>query len=258
MIRTILMRLFKLLRMMGMMETIRFSYQWVSRNEFISFKLSGIGSLVWCRQSSSDIHVLWQVFGMKQYAPALINAPRNIVDAGANVGYSSLYFAMTNPDAIILAIEPEPANCDLFRRNCRELPNITLLEAALWPKNEALRIQSMDAESWSFRTVPPAIKEIDSSTQISAVTMEDVIAYFPNNKIDFLKLDIEGSERYLIETEPEEWLERVSSISVECHDMIYPGTTERVIEVLTLNRFVLVLKTEEFLLFNKSRTDDLS
>ncbi len=251
MIQTNLLRLFKLLRVMGMVQTAHFIYQWLNRREFIAFNLSNIRSTVWCRRSSSDIHVLWQIFGSKQYAPAMSSLPGNIVDAGANVGYSSLFFATVNPEATILAIEPEPANCELFRRNCREFPNITLLEAALWTKNEMLGIHSMEAESWAFRTVPPAIKGTDSSKQIPAVTMEDVIACFPNREIDYLKLDIEGSEKYLFETQPEKWLTNVSTISVECHDSIFPGITEKVVEVLTRNRFKLGLKTDEFLLFSK-------
>lgn len=241
-------RLRKLQTMLGARQTISFSHQWLSKREVISFKLPGMESTVYCRRESSDVHVLWQVFGIRQYAFQLPFIPATIVDAGANVGYASLFFAMVYPQAQILAVEPESNNCRIAKRNCLAFPQVTIIESALWPSNEALQFTSDHAESWSYQ-VEPFDGYGQQMKAITPTTMSQIISYFPQNEIDLLKLDIEGAERALFETEPERWLDNVKSLSVECHDQIYPGTTDHILDVMHQCGFYLELRTEELLLF---------
>ena len=53
-----------------------------------------------------------------------------IVDAGANIGASVVYFAGNFPKCRIVAVEPERNNCDVLRTNCRGL-NFELLEGGI-------------------------------------------------------------------------------------------------------------------------------
>src|SRR5205823_6224497 len=67
-----------------------------------------------------------------QYERLLADGRRPlIVDAGANIGAASLWFARMFPDAIIAAVEPEPGNAAVLRRNIEGRPNIRLFEAAI-------------------------------------------------------------------------------------------------------------------------------
>jgi hypothetical protein len=75
------------------------------------------------RPADSDLFILSQIFGWKEYNIDSDRLARLrkvasdwqatgieplIIDAGANVGYSSLYFAGLFPGACVLAIEPAP------------------------------------------------------------------------------------------------------------------------------------------------------
>jgi FkbM family methyltransferase len=55
-----------------------------------------------------------------------------IIDAGANIGLSALFFANKYPDAKIFAIEPEETNYKLLELNTKPYNNVCLIKAALW------------------------------------------------------------------------------------------------------------------------------
>lgn len=65
------------------------------------------------RVPSSDIGIYRQVFLREEYKFAAEIEPEVIVDAGANIGLASIYFANKYPHARIVAIEPEASNFEL-------------------------------------------------------------------------------------------------------------------------------------------------
>src|SRR5262249_38026614 len=61
-----------------------------------------------------------------------------IVDAGAHIGISTVFFALMFPTALVIAIEPEGSNFDLLSKNTQGL-NIRCIQAAL--SSEAKRVR---------------------------------------------------------------------------------------------------------------------
>ncbi len=57
------------------------------------------------RPHSSDLYTFNQVFILDQYNIKLPFLPKTIIDAGANIGLSSAYFAHRFPQSQIVAIE---------------------------------------------------------------------------------------------------------------------------------------------------------
>src|SRR5579883_1485462 len=84
----------------------------------VSAPLKATGSRCWFRHRSSDLACLQKVLFKQEYRLPFDLAPRVIVDAGANIGAASLYFATRFPEATILALEPEQSNFQLLRKNC--------------------------------------------------------------------------------------------------------------------------------------------
>ena len=66
--------------------------------------------------------------------------PPVIIDAGANVGLSAVFYANRFPNARIIAIEPEPSNYEMLKRNVVPYSNVTPVQAALWKENGPLRL----------------------------------------------------------------------------------------------------------------------
>jgi FkbM family methyltransferase len=214
-------------RTLGLYQTWRYVLRRLRGAQVAALRIQGISTPVFIRVSSSDPYVLWQVLEDRHFEVALRYSPELIIDGGANIGLVSLYFANRYPDAKIIAIEPDPENCALFRRNCSAYPNIELVQGALWPSNADLVIENPNDLSYEFRVV-----EAPSSTSRSfrGVTMEDVLANSGKQRIDLLKLDIEGSEAQLFSFDHNNWLSRVDNMMIEIHGELCRNTVLSAVE----------------------------
>src|SRR5215471_7071905 len=108
------------------------------------------GHEVFLRPGTTDQNVYEQVLLEKEYDIDL-GSPSFIVDAGAHIGLTSIFFASKYPGATVVAIEPEPSNFALLVQNVRHYPYIKPVHAGLWSKRGHLRIQNQDVSTWSFR-----------------------------------------------------------------------------------------------------------
>lgn len=208
-------------REIGVNGAIAILRQRKQQMEVFELPVRGIETSVFCRSNGSDFSALRQIFGRREVAVPFKQSPRFIVDAGANVGYASLLWANTWPGAMIVAIEPDVCNCDMFQRNCSKYPNIRLIRGALWHRSAALAITNPDAEPWAFQIGESQVG--DSSKSVRAFTLAEIMTEFGVDRINLLKLDIEGSELELFSSGAEEWLRHVDCLMVELHDRIRPG-----------------------------------
>lgn len=173
------------------------------------------------------------VLVQEQYRPrtAALEDVRFIVDAGAHVGLASLYFANTYPAATVLSIEPNEGNFALLRENTIQYSRIRPLRAALWYRASALEISNPAALSWAYR-----VEESDHG-DIPAVTIPQLIAQSGHNRIDILKLDIEGAEKELFDHHASEWLPMVRCLAIELHDRFRPGDASAVFGATASSKF---------------------
>ena len=118
-----------------------------SSSEILKLKIRGIRTRVFCRPEGSDFMVLRQAIGEKECDFPFVKPPGLIIDAGANVGYTTLFYANRWPGVRILAVEPEVHNCRLLRMNCSDYSNVTIIEGAVWQRtNPAANYQPECAE----------------------------------------------------------------------------------------------------------------
>ncbi len=175
------------------------------------------------RTSGSDILVFQQIFLHQSYNDALRvyeeffkHKPLRIVDAGANIGLASLYFATLCPQSKILAIEPDEENATSARRNFSQnnVSSITLRRAALWPNSSHLTVLNdfRDGANWSLRV------EESSEGGISAITPPQAVDYF-DGVVDLFKIDIEGAEAQIFKEHGDlSWLKAVKVVAIEIHE----------------------------------------
>ena len=178
--------------------------------------------------------------------PSFINQPKVIVDAGANIGLSAIFFANKFPNAKIIALEPEPKNIEQFKLNTQNYPNIKLVEAALWKTSGWIEIVDKGLGEAGFM-----VKEVPekSSKSIKSISLDKLIQEFDIQVIDFLKIDIEGSEKEVFEN-ANLWLKNVKSFSVELHDHMKQACSKSVFKAVTQHNFQFDQKGENLLFFN--------
>jgi FkbM family methyltransferase len=124
-----------------------------------------------------------------------------IVDAGAHIGMTVLYFKMLFPRARIIAFEPIPDNFALLAKNVAEnqLEGVEIYQAVVAPKSGVLRIHEPIGEgAWKSGAgiIPKGWKGIQDNREIKveAVGIQEIL----KEKIDIFKMDIEGMEYEII------------------------------------------------------------
>jgi FkbM family methyltransferase len=202
------------------------------------------GHKVVLRCGTSDIKCMEKVFVNNEYKPPFPLDPRIIVDAGANIGMATLWYAQEYPKAKIIAIEPEHSNFEILERNCAGLSNVVLVKGALWCKSRTLVIQDPRAEKWAFSVAQSAQESSCGSQMVQAITVPGILRQFGVGRIDLLKLDIEGAERDLFNAGAGSWLGSVGQIVIELHDRIQPGCAHAFYAAVGHTRFLQEVRGE--------------
>ncbi|MBM3414550.1 MAG: FkbM family methyltransferase [Bacteroidetes bacterium] len=132
------------------------------------------------------LHGLQEIFVNQIYKQTL---PPNalILDCGANIGLSLIWFKQSYPAARIIAFEPDPANFLLLQKNIDSfaLDNITCHPAAVWKEDTILSFSAAKGMASTLTTAK-------SKDSIDVICLQ--LKKFLDQPIDFLKLDIEGAE----------------------------------------------------------------
>jgi FkbM family methyltransferase len=183
------------------------------------------------RPDETDLTVLRQVFVDGEYdfsrRPQMARVRRRydeilaegknpvIVDAGANIGAASIWFAEQFGRAKIAAVEPDPENAELARRNTASLPNVQVFEAAIGARRGGVTLVKCPGHAWAVRTER-------CETGLPVLTVPDLVQAFDQGCLFIVKVDIEGFEADLF-SENIDWLDQAAAVIVEPHDWMLPG-----------------------------------
>jgi len=175
---------------------------------------------VYCRASpSSDFSVFLQVFFHEQYRNIVSLAQLNnieikwVLDLGANVGYTSIYFQHYFPDSKILAVEPDFNNFNHLKLNLKNFTNVTLVNCAVWAHQTTLNLKNDKGEAWG----KSYDENIETDVKIKAYSINDFQEKNQQLIIDVLKIDIEGAEKAIFDSDTE-FLNFTKLIAIEIHD----------------------------------------
>lgn len=118
-----------------------------------------------------------------------------IMDVGANIGQSSLWFAESFPNAKIFAFEPLPSVYNSLISNTKSIAGIVLHNCAIGGKSEKIRIPIIESDS--IQTVQVlGLKEkiLTNSVEIDVFTIDEMANKYNLPRISILKTDTEGSD----------------------------------------------------------------
>ncbi|MBS7791090.1 FkbM family methyltransferase [Roseococcus sp. SDR] len=127
-------------------------------------------------------------------------AGRVLADAGANIGVTSLVMGAAAPyHAELLCFEPDERNLPLLRHNldANDFPQARVLDCALAERDGVARLRC-----GTRNAATSALAEAHSRTQTAGAVfrqvpvrrLDSVLAELGIERLDFLKLDIEGGE----------------------------------------------------------------
>lgn len=199
------------------------------------------------RPNTSDFSTFRQVFMNDEYGFEFSEPPHTIVDAGANIGLASLYFAQRFPQAKIFSLEPDRSNFDMLTSNTRLHPQIVPLKYALWDKNMMLEIVDGGHDKWGLQVREA---EDNPSRDVQGVNLEYLMTKHNIKQIDLLKIDIEGAEWELFHGNFQQWLPRVKVLVIELHDHLRPGCSAVFNNAIKTIRHRIAHKGENIIIHN--------
>lgn len=233
---------------LGLFRGVRvlFTIFFNTKNKIVSFRLPGLAHPINIRAKSSDEYAFRQIFLAKEYEFEYAGTPRTIIDAGSNIGLAAVYFANRFPDARIICLEPESSNIEILRLNIKPYPNISVIQAGLWGKTSYLRVRDLGFGNWGFIVEESSQ---DDPQAIKAVSLPDLMKEYQLETVDIVKMDIEGSEKEVLEAgNSQDWISKCNVLVIELHDRMKAGTSSALFRVLLDARDVQVeLKGENLI-----------
>jgi FkbM family methyltransferase len=227
---------FTLIRLVGSFGAIRFLFARAFRQSEVLLSLKSTHTKIRLRPRNSDFEVLLQTFATtgcetRQW----IKKAEVIVDAGANIGLTSILFASHYPGATIIAVEPDEQNFRLLLENCAAFPTVVPVRAALWPRKASISVRDPGKRSWGLQTEESSNDEIGTCP---AITMADIFERYGH--VNLMKMDIEGAEWPLLE-EDCSWIDSIDVLVVELHG----SNKEERLKTALQNRPLKIQKQEE-------------
>lgn len=145
-----------------------------------------------------------------------------IVDCGANIGLSVIYFKKLYPESEIIGFEPDKRIFDMLKNNIKsfDFDNIQIIQKALWNKEGETIFSSEGADAGRLADK----SEITNPTSVMTTSLRGYL----EKPVDFLKIDIEGTETVVME-DCADLLINVKNLFVEYHSF---GDKEQRLDIL--------------------------
>ena len=211
-----------------------------------NIRLRGIKHPIRLRiNGTSDKTTFYQIFLDKEYEISLLEEPKFIIDAGANIGLTSVYLSNRYPNAKIIAIEPDKNNFEILSANTKPYANVIALNTALWSNSCHIKVMDNGLGTTGF-TVEPCAPELPKA--LKAMSLEEIMKQYDFPRIDLLKMDIEGSEKYVLSENSDYWISRTNVLIIELHDRFQKGCSSAFFKTFAEYDFAISPKGENFIL----------
>lgn len=156
---------------------------------------------------------------------------KKILDLGTNMGLSLIYWATHFPQAQIVGVEPELHNFGLAGLNIAHRPNVWLERAAVTERVGFGSLKSVARGDWGWGAKQED-RVFHAEHGFASVTIPYLMQRFGWDTIDYLKVDIEGTELELCQDilNGAEWINKVQCVTFEMHDRLRPDAVPSIME----------------------------
>lgn len=170
------------------------------------------------------VHAYREIYKYDIYNFKSNRADPLILDCGAHIGISIIYFKQLYPEARVIAFEPDPESFELLKKNTGGMPAVQLEQKAIWTHDRGVLFhQSGDMSSHIVNDGNEA-----RSVRIPSTSLRNYLT----GPIDMLKMDIEGAEMDVLE-DCKDRLHLVKYLFVEFHGHSGdPGRLEQLLSLL--------------------------
>jgi len=166
-----------------------------------------------------------EIFDLEIYKFRSVNEQPVIIDCGANIGLSVIYFKTNYRESEIIAFEPDEKIFQVLKHNVAsfKLQGVEIIQKACWNEETTLNFYSEGADGGRTAT------DKDTTNVIKVETAR--LRSFLERKIDFLKIDIEGAESVVMK-DIKDVLINVDRIFLEYHS--FTSQEQKLPEILAI------------------------
>jgi FkbM family methyltransferase len=169
------------------------------------------------------MHAYRELFIGNIYAFPASTANPLIIDCGAHIGTSVVFFKQLYPGSRIIAFEPDPESFRLLQHNTKTFQQVTLEQKAVWTHNNGVNFDNRGDMSSAIVEGEPKQGPLTPSTRLRDYLKEPV---------DMLKLDIEGAEVAVL-YDCKDLLRNIKHLFIEFHGKADdPGKLQQVLSLL--------------------------
>jgi FkbM family methyltransferase len=165
--------------------------------------------------------MVYEIIYRRIYTPTFLPLePDDIVlDIGANIGVFAVY-AAGRTRKTVYAFEPLPDNIGFLRRNveANDLGNVDIQPVAVAEKAGTARLYLSTISGGHRLFDHYRDHKLERYLEVPTTTLQAIMDENHLDKVDFLKMDCEGSEGPIIASTPFDYLKRIRKIAMEFHD----------------------------------------
>lgn len=195
-----------------------------------AFQVKFLNYLITVPDALSFIYQYKDIFVKESYKfTSDTNAPV-IIDCGANIGISCLYFKKLYPDAKITAFEADYQIAGILKDNLDKnlIKNVEVVPKAVWINNDGVEFGSDGADGGSVFSQA-------NKNKVASIKLKDILDN--SGVIDMLKMDIEGAETDVL-NDCSGSLSKIKFMFIEFHSWKnFPQKLDEVCGVLRTNGF---------------------
>lgn len=195
------------------------SFGWIKRPIIIYELRKGIK--IACRNNTTDRLILneiilYDVYNL--YKKQVIKKEDIIVDIGAHIGVFSVLAAKMARNGKVYSFEPFKETYKILEKNKKinNLKNLLVFKKAISNKKEKSILYFNNSD---FSTNSLIKQDNMKEVLIECMRLEEVFKENSLKKIDFLKMDCEGSEYEILFNCSEDLLKKIKRLGLEYHDL---------------------------------------
>ena len=192
------------------------------RSRDFDLRLGGAGPTL--RLRTDDLS-LFEIYarGSCDVDLAPLGAVRSVLDLGANVGLATVFLAQRLPGARFVCVEASPDTYAFLEENLRRnVADATAINAAAVGEPGGFHLQP-GPRPGLHRVAPGRGAD---GTAIEGMTVPQLLDRASLERVDLMKIDIEGGEIELLE-HAADWAPRVGAVLLEVHAPLTVGDAER-------------------------------
>jgi FkbM family methyltransferase len=171
--------------------------------------------------------ILDQFNNFNYYQDFISESDKVILDVGANVGLFALYVSPIADK--VVCVEPTPSHFNLLTKLTKDISKIERINGALSNISGEVNFYTSVSNTTTNSLIS---RDVNQILTVKSYSLKDLIEITKLDKVDFVKMDIEGGEYIVLDEETLQYIgENIPKILIEFHDCQHTNHALKYIEM---------------------------